>query len=274
MSRLAILADLHFSTPETQFAGQDLTWARIVLARAVGMLEKDAPQRLLFVGDLTNFGTPEEYQALHQLFAGYRGRIDAVAGNHENVKGSLGDFERQMQQQRARRDDWAGIPRLLLNTAIDRQDPHYWHGLLDEPSLALIEQMPMDGPLIIAMHHPIRGTVRDDTGHPMMECLNGRLLHDRLRLRRSGTVVFTGHTHLPDLTVENTTRGRITCVAIPPLCFWPHAYLLAEWAPPLLSLRVRRVAQDAGESQDPEARQQASREHREPPVEAITIRLS
>jgi predicted phosphodiesterase len=271
--RLAILADLHFSTPDNQFPGQDLSYARTIVARAVAMILEELPERLLIVGDLTNFGTAEEYGALHEVFAPFRGRIDAVAGNHENVRAGLEEFERQMGRPRARADEWAGIPRLLLNTAIDRQDPHYWHGLLDEPSLRLIEHMPMDGPLIVAMHHPIRGTVRDDTGHPMMACLNGHLLRDRLRQRRGASVLFTGHTHLPDLTMETTTAGRITYVAVPPLCFWPHAYLAAEWSAPHLLLAVRRVIVDPGASPDPDAREVAAREHREPPVESISLRL-
>lgn len=271
--RLAILADLHFSTPENQFPGQDLSYARTIVERAAAILEAERTERLLIVGDLTNFGTVEEYAALHEVFAAFRGRIDAVAGNHENVRSGLDEFERQMSQPRCRADEWAGIPRLLLNTAIDRQDPHYWHGLLDEPSLRLIDQMPMEGPLIVAMHHPVRGTVRDDTGHPMMECLNGHLLRDRLRQRRGGTLVLTGHTHLPEMTVENTTAGRITYVAIPPLCFWPHAFLMAEWSPPLLSLGVRRVITDPRASPDPDAREAAGRDHREPPVESIALRL-
>lgn len=271
--RLAILADLHFSTPQTQFPGQDLTYAHTILHQAATLLDADKPDRLLIVGDLTNFGAPEEYAALHSALAGFRGRIDAVAGNHENVNRGLEDFEREMGQERARRDEWAGIPRLLLNTAIDRQDPRHWHGMLDRQSLALIEQMPMDGPLMIAMHHPIRSTVRDDTGHPMMECINGHLLHHRLRNRRGTTLLFSGHTHLPDLTFENTTYGRIGYIAIPPLCFWPHAYLLAEWKAPLLSLQVRRVLTDPSRSGDPDAKAEASRSYREPPVESITIRL-
>src|SRR5687768_15673098 len=182
--RLAILADLHFSTPDNQFPGQDLSYSRTIVERAAAMIAAERPGRLLVVGDLTNFGTDEEYAALHEVFGAFRGRIDAVAGNHENVRAGLDEFERQMGQPRCRQDEWAGIPRLLLNTAIDRQDPHYWHGQLDEPSLRLIDAMPMEGPLLIAMHHPIRGTVRDDTGHPMMECLNGHLVRDRLRLRR------------------------------------------------------------------------------------------
>lgn len=271
--RLAILADLHFSTPANQFAGQDLAYARGIVERAARMIQADRAERLLIVGDLTNFGVAEEYASLHEVLAPFRGRIDAIAGNHENVKAGLHEFERQMGQPRARRDEWAGIPRLLLNTAIDRQDPHWWHGLLDEPSLSLIEQMPMSGPLLIAMHHPIRGAVRDDTGHPMMECINGHLLRDRLRARPGCTLVFSGHTHLPDVTFENTTHGRIAYVAVPPLCFWPHAYLLAEWEPPHLSLVVRRVIEDPSQSPDPDAREPESRNHREPPVEAITIRL-
>ncbi len=271
--RLAILADLHFSTPQNQFPGQDLAYARRIVERACPMIEADEPERLLIVGDLTNFGTDEEYAALHEVLAPFRGRIDAVAGNHEMVRAGLEDFERQMSQPRARRDEWAGLNRMLLNTAIDRQDPHHWHGRLDGQSLRRIDDMPMDGPLFIAMHHPIAGTVRDDTGHPMMTCINGHLLADCLRARRGNTIVFTGHTHLPDVAFESTTLGRITYVAVPPLCFWPHAYLLAEWRPPLLSLAVRRVVPDHADSPDPDAHDMDARAHREPPVEQLTIRL-
>lgn len=267
MPRLAVLADVHLSTPGDQFPGQDLSYTPGLVRKAAAMLEKDRPDRLMVAGDLTNFGTPAEYALARGIFGGRLSDALIVAGNHEMVRAGLDDFERETNQPPAELTEWASLPVLKLNTAVDRQDPHYWFGRLDEASLSLLNDVPTTGPLIVVLHHPLPGTVRTDNGHPMMTAINGERLRDQLQLRDGPTVVFSGHVHLPDVQ----RRGRVTYVSCPPLSFYPHAYLLADVDETHLSITTRHL--DLEESPDASATANAYRRHREVPVPSLTVRL-
>ena len=267
MPRLAVLADVHLSTPADQFPGQDLSYAPDLLRQTAKMLDDDRPDGLCVVGDLTNFGTDGEYGLAREIFGSRLDGCLAVAGNHETVRGKLADFERHMNRPPARFAEFAGVPFLLLNTAIDGQDPHYWHGRLDDESLRLADDIGDDGPLVVVLHHPLPGTVRVDNGHPMMTAINGGPLRDRLATRRGQTVVFSGHAHLPDVQ----RIGRVTYVGCPPLAFWPHGYLLCDFDGGSLDIATKRLSING--TPDPSATTQAYRDHREPPVESLALRL-
>src|SRR5687768_938891 len=90
--RFAILADVHLGTRETQFPGQDLTYAADLLRRAVTAIKAHEPEEVVVVGDLVNMGTVDEYELSREILRELRTTIKVVPGNHELVRGNLEDF--------------------------------------------------------------------------------------------------------------------------------------------------------------------------------------
>ena len=269
--KLAILSDVHLSTPDSQFPDQDLTYAGGVLERAVARIVELDPDRVIVNGDLVNMGTPAEYAAARQLLTPLAGKIDALPGNHELVKADLADFEREMNQPPIGRSDPGGLTVVRLNTAVEGLTPHQWFGRLDADSVHLLNAVLEEDvarPLLIFCHHPVAGTVRLGD-HPMMAQIHGEELLARLHCRRGPTVLFTGHTHVADVT----RHRHVTCVGCPPLGFWPHAFLVAEFDGTHLSVRTERVIDSPEQSPDEKITHDGYRDAQEPTVPAFTLRL-
>ena len=269
--KLAILSDVHLSTPETDFPDEHLAHTADVLRRAVERIVALDVNRVIVNGDLVNMGTPEEYAAARELLGPLEGKIDAIPGNHELVKGDLEDFEREMNQLPLGRSEVGGLTIVRLNTGVEGLTPHQWFGRLDKPSVHLLNDVLEEDaarPLLVFCHHPVAGTVRLGE-HPMMTQLHGEELLARLHCRRGPTVLFTGHTHVADVV----RHRHVTCVGCPPLGFWPHAFLVAEFDGTHLTVRTERVIESPDDSADEKIGREGYRENQEPTVPAFTLRL-
>ena len=91
-NRFVILADVHLGTPETQFPGQNYTYAANVLRETVAAIAPLTPDHIVIVGDLVNMGTAEEYEIASTILSPLKAPIWTIPGNHELVRGSLEDF--------------------------------------------------------------------------------------------------------------------------------------------------------------------------------------
>ena len=271
MTRLAILSDVHLSTPETDFPDEHLAHTGGVLRRAVEKIVALGVDRVIVNGDLVNMGTAVEYAAARELLKPVEDKLDALPGNHELVKGTLADFRREMNRPPLGRSEIGGLTVLRLNTAIEGLTPWQWYGRLDAPSVRLLNDALAEDehrPLLVFCHHPVAGTVRLGK-HPMMAQLHGDVLDARLQCRAGPTVLFTGHTHVADVV----RRRHVTYVGCPPLGFWPHAFLVVEIEGGLMSVRTERGIESPKDSGDEKLEQPGYREGQEPTVPAITLRL-
>ena len=274
--RVAILADCHLSSPDAPDGEENHAQGLGLLERAVAMIGELGCDRTIVVGDLVNMGYEAEYadarRALGPLLTG--GAFNVIPGNHELVRGDLGRFVGEFGRA-CGRADFGGVEVLLLNTAQHSMDSRLWFGELDAESCGLLAAADPRGPLIVFMHHPFAGTVRA-APYPMMAQINGDRERDALAARPGPTIVFSGHAHRADVR----RVGNCTFVGCPPLCFWPHAFLTADFADGLLRIETHRVVADVADSPDDKT-QQGERHLTaaeyvadcEPPVPAFTLRL-
>lgn len=272
--RLALVADVHLGTKDSQFPGQDYTFATRLLERAVVSLRQINADEIIIIGDLANMGTAEEYAISDRLLAEFKAKLTVIPGNHEVIKGNLADFQASAigaTLSSARFDDRLGSI-VFLNSAIEGKTAWHWYGNVDEAGLSLLDrataQRP-DKPLIVFCHHPPEGTVAVP-GHPMMGLLNTDAVMFRLQRHPSPVVMFCGHTHVQDLY----RRRNVTIVGCPPLCFWPHAFLQVDWIDGVLHAQTHRLIASPGDSPDPHMKNPGYLAEREPWVASFSIRIS
>ena len=272
--RLAILADVHLGTPQTQFPGQELTYAADLLGRAAGALAPHRPDEVVVVGDLVNMGTAPEYEIAREKLRAFADVTSTIPGNHELVKATLEDFRAQSIGPRPA--DLKAHPEgpafAWINSGIENLTPWHWHGRVDEPGLQILDRATAehgDRPLIVFCHHPPEGTVMP-ARYPMMTLTNSDEVMVRLMRHPAPVVMFCGHTHVPDVY----RRRNLTIITAPPLCFWPHAFLIVELREGLMQVTTHRVIESPHESPDGKVNERGYIYERESWVPQITIRLS
>jgi 3',5'-cyclic AMP phosphodiesterase CpdA len=273
MTRLAILADVHLGTRETQFPGQDLTYAADLLRRAATLIQPQKPREVVIVGDLVNMGTAAEYELAREGLRGLADVTTTVPGNHELVKASLEDFRARSIGPRTTdlRASGNGPYVAWINSGIEGLTPWHWHGAVDEPGLRILDRATSEHgnqPLIVFCHHPPEDTVRP-ARYPMMFLTNSDDVMTRLMKHPSPVVMFCGHTHVPDVF----RRRNLTVITVPPLCFWPHAFLIVELRAGLMHVTTHRVVESPHESPDAKINEPGYLDERESWVPQITIRL-
>jgi 3',5'-cyclic AMP phosphodiesterase CpdA len=245
--RWVILADVHLGTPATQFPKQDYTYTPDLLRQAVERAAALKPDRVVIVGDLVNMGVAQEYAVVAKLLAPVRHRAELMIGNHELVKGSIADFERFAGVSAARELTSAPLPTFLLNSGIEGLPLTEWRGRVDDDQLTRLRSMLQraNGPAVVFCHHPLTATVRRST-EPMMSLDNSGALRAILESHPHDVLLFTGHTHYQNIV----PLGRLTCIACPPLAFWPHAMLVVEIDHHRISLHTEYLFDSPSQSPD------------------------
>ena len=240
---IAQLSDAHVGTGTTFLEGRMDTEAAIRrAARHVAGLDP-APDLVLFTGDLTENGRPDEYAAVAAALAPLAMPVYAVPGNHDDPAAALEALARWMPVA----DDapggaccfhapHAGLHLVALDTVVPRQS----HGALGAAQLDWLGrtlQRCRDDPVLLFMHHP-----PVPTGLAAMDACSLRDGADALAklVRGHGAVqgVLCGHLHRP---VQTSFAGVPLHVAPSvahqiALDLRPQAALRARLEPPKVSL--------------------------------------
>ena len=245
MTVIAQLSDIHVRPRGMLY--QDLVDSNAMFARAIETLNRlhPVPDLVLITGDLTDEGSPEEYEALRELLAPLKHAFAVMPGNHDD-RGHL----------RAAFDDHLWLPaegelhfgidvdavRIL---ALDTSLPGLHHGELSHASLTWLERElagNLHRPVVIAMHHP-----PFITGIPYLDQYGLRNVGAFAELvSRYGNIdrIVAGHVHrsmqtrvgsVPVLTCPSTTTQialRVEPDAEPASYLEPPAFMLHRWAGP------------------------------------------
>ena len=154
---LAQVSDMHIK------AGGKLSY-RVVdtessLARCVAHVMKlpQVPDAILFTGDLTDFGKPEEYDNLARLLAPLPMPVFLMPGNHDDPGTMRAKFPAHAYlRQRAGRLDYVVDDFPVRIVALDSTVPQASGGVIDDAQLAWLDgTLARSGkPTIVALHHP------------------------------------------------------------------------------------------------------------------------
>lgn len=240
--RLAHLSDPHLTPPPLPFRWSDLASKRLlsriawrrkqyrhdraVLDAITGDLRSRAPDHVALTGDLTNFATPEEFEAA-RAWLGHLGGPDAVTvspGNHDALvaRGAPGGFA-PWRPWLADPQDKGGFPHLrvrgpvaFINLSSAVPTPlHRAQGRLGLAQIAaaralLAEAGARDLYRVILLHHPISDGVVSSR----------KSLTDRVALREmlssiGAELVLHGHAHEALLTRVSGPAGDIPVMGVP-----------------------------------------------------------
>ncbi|MFN3583078.1 metallophosphoesterase family protein [Phenylobacterium sp.] len=239
--RLAHLSDPHLSPPVLPFRWRDLASKRLlsrfawrrkrhrhspeVLATIAADVRDSAPDHIVITGDLTNFATPEEFDAaaawLRDL--GDPATITVSPGNHDALVSHATPDRFAPWRPWLGDDPEAGFPRLrvrgpvaILNlcSAVPTA-PHLARGTLGADQLArlaaLLRETKAEGLYrVLLLHHPVAaGAVS-----------RRKSLTDAAELRRvlaeaGAELVLHGHAHEPLLHRVQGPGGAIPVLGVP-----------------------------------------------------------
>ena len=183
------------------------------LARCVEHLQAlpQQPDAVLFTGDLTDFGKPEEYARFAQLFAPLSMPAYLMPGNHDDRAALRAAFPGHAYLRQREDtidfviDDW---PMRII--ALDTVVPMKSGGMLRSDQLEWLRSVLAAAPFrptVIALHHPPFSTGighMDDIGlenaqgleavvraHPQVELVTSGHLHRAIQTRFGGTLAST-----------------------------------------------------------------------------------
>jgi len=208
---LAQVTDMHIK------AGGKLSYKVVdteaSLARCVEHILRlpQVPDAVLFTGDLTDFGSPEEYRNLARLMAPLPMPVFLMAGNHDEPDAMRAAFPSHAYlRQRAGKLDYVVDEFPLRIVALDSTIPHKSPGLLTREQLAWLDHTLSSAPAkptLVALHHPpfwtgighmdaqpltnpedLAAVIRK---HPQVERVVAGHLHRPIVARFAGTVAST-----------------------------------------------------------------------------------
>lgn len=233
---LAQVTDMHIK------AGGKLSY-RVVdtessLAKCLAQVMKlpQRPDAILFTGDLTDFGRPEEYDNLARLLDPLRMPVFLMAGNHDDPETMRWKFPTHAYlRQRSGKLDYAIDHLPLRLVALDSTIPQHSGGHLDADQLRwLDETLAADPrkPTIVALHHPPFWTgighmdrmALDNPGelerviarHPQVERVVSGHLHRHIVKRFGGTIASTCASPSHQVALDLTDDAKSQFVLEPP----------------------------------------------------------
>ena len=194
---LAQVTDMHIK------AGGQLSY-RVVdteasLARCVAHLMKlpQVPDAVLFTGDLTDFGKPEEYDNLARLLAPLTMPYFLMPGNHDDPETMRAKFPaHSYMRQRTGKLDYVIEDFPVRIVALDSTIPRESGGELSDAQLRWLDQTLAASPTkptIVALHHPPFWT---GIGHmDNMPLANPAALEPVIARHSQVERVMSGHLH-------------------------------------------------------------------------------
>lgn len=215
MSKIIQISDTHI-VPEGQLAYGKVDTAS-ALTEAVKTVNRILPEigpvDLVFVtGDLTDFGSLEEYRRFQELMEPLSIPYRAVPGNHDDRETMRAAFADQDWMPEEGPIEWTVELSDFILVGLDTVVQGAPHGELDERSLAWLQRS-MAGhprkPFLIGLHHPpfATGVQAMDTNNlkqaePLLDILNAH---------PGGARLICGHVHRNAVTAW----GNIICQIAP-----------------------------------------------------------
>ena len=245
MTVIAQLSDIHVRPRGVLY--QDLVDSNAMFARAIETLNRlnPVPNLVLITGDLTDEGSPEEYEALRELLAPLKHPFAVMAGNHDDrdhLRAAFADHFWLPAEDELHFGIDVGAVRIL---ALDTSVPGLHHGELSLASLMWLERelaANVHRPVVIAMHHP-----PFVTGVPYLDLYGLRDVDAFVEIvSRYDNIdrIVAGHVHrsmqtrigsVPVLTCPSTTTQialRVEPDAEPASYLEPPAFMLHRWGDP------------------------------------------
>ncbi|RKQ88389.1 metallophosphoesterase family protein [Brockia lithotrophica] len=155
---------------------------------------------LVGVGDVTNFGYPEEFAGVRELFDPAGERFLYVLGNHDTLLLPKEEIEAEIGQARFRVVEHDEATLIFLDSTRDRS-LRDWSGTMDGEQLRWLagvlgsREEGDDRPFLVFVHHPPYGTTARST-EAKMHVDPAVPLIDLLASAPAPVVVFTGHNHV------------------------------------------------------------------------------
>ena len=169
------------------------------------------PDAVLFTGDLTDFGRPDEYANLDRLLAPLPMPVYLMAGNHDEPDGLRAAFPKHAYlRQRTGHLDYVIDDHPLRIVALDSTVSRKPGGAMRESQLAWLDETLSNAkskPTIVALHHPpfwtgighmdVQGLANPKdlekviARHPQVERVISGHLHRAITTRFGGTVAST-----------------------------------------------------------------------------------
>ena len=160
MTRIIQISDPHI-VPHGQLAYGQVDTAK-ALADCVETIKRSLPEigpvdMVIVAGDLTDFGTEEEYQRFRSLMGPLDLPYRAVPGNHDDVTAMRTCFSDQSWMPTEGPINWASDFDDLVVIGLDSSVPESAHGHLTDETLSFLAAKldAQEGqPTIVTLHHP------------------------------------------------------------------------------------------------------------------------
>ena len=199
MTKIIQISDPHI-VPSGQLAYNRVDTAA-ALANCVETINRTLPQighvDMAFVaGDLTDFGTAEEYQLFRNIMEPLEVPYRAIPGNHDDVEEMRLAFSDQDWMPKSGPIDWTAEFEDLVLIGLDTNVAGKAHGHLNDASLDYLQRQLTTfstKPIIVATHHPpvITGIEKMD----IQNLRDSRRLREILSSHPGEVRLVCGHIH-------------------------------------------------------------------------------
>ncbi len=182
--RFAQITDSHLTEPETAAP----------LRAAIEAINAEAPDFVIFTGDMMDMGTDAQFAAFLECLGALRVPYRMLPGNHD--LGNSGQATRYRDAFGPLNTAWqiAGYHCLALDTTNTDPNPDNWHGRVEAPALAWLREqlavLPLADPILLFTHHGLVGRPEDLS----CDVENAGEVLDLFRGRRL-IAGFCGHAH-------------------------------------------------------------------------------
>lgn len=214
MTRILQLSDCHIVPKRTKAYG--LVDTETALVHAVEAINRRLPSigpvaLVAVTGDLTDFGTAEEYALFQSIMADLAVPYQAIPGNHDTREAMRAAFAHAPWMPAAGPINWrVDLPDFSL-LAFDTSVAGAPHGAVEDATLAWLETALQDlagRPVILACHHPpcAIGVAPMDR----QNLLQPAALAELIRAYPGPTRVISGHVHR-HAVVDFAGSVAVTC---------------------------------------------------------------